>query len=1101
MNLPPVIPTPAGQPSTIYPNYSPSNGLGTISSNYEGGIGVNEYGLIFFKNLQTGTPEQIIIDASGITKNDEPTLPWGSISTALEKIISVVAPAPDANTLEVNNKIIITDGASNQLTFSAINNSITATTDLTVAPITTFNQNVKSILPPQAPEDLINLAYLQTFPPSSQLDLFLNYSMFPTPPIDGYSLLSGVDISPATNTQTTITLALSPVFITGFANQISNLQVGSYIPAGIWDMNLFCNVTTSTPVGHLNIFWRLYGRTALGVETQISGDSSLFNLVAVAPSVIQTAMTLGVAETDITAYESLVVKIYGTISAGSRIVNTYYEGSNQYSHLHTSFGIYVPPSILSTTNTWTAFNTFDAGVESNGTTSITGALYDSISLAGSAGQILSSTGTAIAWTDTALNSNHLNLTNNTAVGEAYFLNMSYAINPNSEISASNNLTYDTYGNNLSTQNCTVSNTLAANNITTNGISVVNSQSWSSDGIIVATNTVNCPNVLTTNLSLNGALFDAVGSAGQEGYILSSFENSKVAWIPANSILDTQNIWSQQNVFNSGLDSNGYTSIAAELYDGTGQIGTAGQVLSSTGSKIAWTDTALNSNHLNLTTAVGDTNYLTMSSAIGTNTGISAVNNLTYDTTTSTLDIMNCTISNLDATVITTNGILVKNSQSWSSGGVIVANTNVICPNFTGLASKSTNIAGGAGGSIPYQTAVNTTALLANGTAGYLLTANGTTLAPSWNAPIIPTLSQVLASGNSAGSQSITALTSVSTASLVMSGAIVFTPTGGINCIPTSSGSGTVVYPMFAGTSPASGTLNKDRPQTQIGITYSATGTTGTLTCANFAGNATTSTNIAGGAGGSIPYQTAVNTTALLANGTAGYVLTANGGTLAPTWNAVASGNATNITGGVAGAIPYQSAASTTLFTAAGTSGQLLQSNGTSAPTWITNSVIPSTIASYVVNYYQQYTAIGYGQTCLINNAASLTQYITASNVTFPTNGVAPNNLGGFQVGTSGTYSLNMRVQVQTQYVVMQRITFGLYAQATAAMVAGTDQLYIYNTSSTGLAPVDATMMTSSIVNLVAGTTYCMGFIMQYSGTLLSGYVGINQAYINLNRLK
>jgi len=50
------------------------------------------------------------------------------------------------------------------------------------------------------------------------------------------------------------------------------------------------------------------------------------------------------------------------------------------------------------------------------------------------------------------------------------------------------------------------------------------------------------------------------------------------------------------------------------------------------------------------------------------------------------------------------------------------------------ATTATNIAGGAGGSIPYQSAVNTTALLANGTAGQVLQSNGTTLAPSWVTP-------------------------------------------------------------------------------------------------------------------------------------------------------------------------------------------------------------------------------------------------------------------------------------------------------------------------------------------------------------------------------
>ena len=60
--------------------------------------------------------------------------------------------------------------------------------------------------------------------------------------------------------------------------------------------------------------------------------------------------------------------------------------------------------------------------------------------------------------------------------------------------------------------------------------------------------------------------------------------------------------------------------------------------------------------------------------------------------------------------------------------------------------------------------------------------------------------------------------------------------------------------------------------------------TGTASNATSATTATTATNIAGGSGGSIPYQSSANTTALLANGTAGQVLTSAGTTLAPTWS-------------------------------------------------------------------------------------------------------------------------------------------------------------------------------------------------------------------------
>ena len=50
---------------------------------------------------------------------------------------------------------------------------------------------------------------------------------------------------------------------------------------------------------------------------------------------------------------------------------------------------------------------------------------------------------------------------------------------------------------------------------------------------------------------------------------------------------------------------------------------------------------------------------------------------------------------------------------------------------TNISGRATNIAGGTGGSIPYQSSVNTTAFLANGTSGQYLKSNGTTLAPSW----------------------------------------------------------------------------------------------------------------------------------------------------------------------------------------------------------------------------------------------------------------------------------------------------------------------------------------------------------------------------------
>jgi hypothetical protein len=66
------------------------------------------------------------------------------------------------------------------------------------------------------------------------------------------------------------------------------------------------------------------------------------------------------------------------------------------------------------------------------------------------------------------------------------------------------------------------------------------------------------------------------------------------------------------------------------------------------------------------------------------------------------------------------------------------------------------------------------------------------------------------------------------------------------------------------------------------------------------------------------------------------------GTASSATNAVNAITSTNIASGVAGSIPYQTGASTTGFSVAGTVGQVLTSQGTSAPTWTT----PSTFTTF-----------------------------------------------------------------------------------------------------------------------------------------------------------
>jgi hypothetical protein len=135
----------------------------------------------------------------------------------------------------------------------------------------------------------------------------------------------------------------------------------------------------------------------------------------------------------------------------------------------------------------------------------------------------------------------------------------------------------------------------------------------------------------------------------------------------------------------------------------------------------------------------------------------------------------------------------------------------------------------------------------------------------------------------------------------------------------------------------------------------------------------TASGLAGGLGGSIPYQTAVNNTSMLANGTAGQVLTSAGTTLAPTWT-TPSTVATDLTGGLGGSIPYQTAVNNTSMLANGTAGQVLTSAGTTlAPTWTTPNATTATITSTNTNatYYPVFaSAAGSGQTLRIDNATT-----------------------------------------------------------------------------------------------------------------------------------
>jgi hypothetical protein len=169
---------------------------------------------------------------------------------------------------------------------------------------------------------------------SSGLLLYLNYSETPNPAISTYKLLSLTEtISPQTVT-TTVGATSTNTSVTNFANYIINLNSQSFIPPGIWDLNIFASVNVANGI---SIKFSLYGRNGGGSETLI-GTSS--NASITSTTISQYTSTLSLLYTDLSPYTSLVVKVLADNTGGSsRTLTTYYQSSSYYSHIHTSFGV------------------------------------------------------------------------------------------------------------------------------------------------------------------------------------------------------------------------------------------------------------------------------------------------------------------------------------------------------------------------------------------------------------------------------------------------------------------------------------------------------------------------------------------------------------------------------------------------------------------------------------------------------------------------------------------------------------------------------------------------------------------------------------------
>jgi hypothetical protein len=188
-----------------------------------------------------------------------------------------------------------------------------------------------------------------------------------------------------------------------------------------------------------------------------------------------------------------------------------------------------------------------------------------------------------------------------------------------------------------------------------------------------------------------------------------------------------------------------------------------------------------------------------------------------------------------------------------------------------------------------------------------------------------------------------------------------------------------------------------------GITYNQS--TGILTTT--VTSAITSTNLTSGAAGSLPYQLAAGSTSFLPIGNNGYVLTSSGS--APAWTPVtglSAGNATtatNIAGGLAYQIPYQSAPGSTVF-----SGSLTYTPVTStlsvpiiSVSAVTGSTSVSTGALVVAGGVGIAGTINVGGKLVINDSTDATSISTGAIIATGGVGISKNLVvgGAVSIGT------------------------------------------------------------------------------------------------------
>lgn len=532
-------------------------------------------------------------------------------------------------------------------------------------------------------------------------------------------------------------------------------------------------------------------------------------------------------------------------------------------------------------------------------------------------------------------------------------------------------------------------------------------STNTTGTVTLTGTLGTANGGTNNTTI-GAAGTVVYSDGTKYNFLSSGTVGQILVQGTNSLA-----WSGGATLSVGTATNVAGGAANQLVyqtggGATGFIGTptsAGQLLQWNGSSIVWATTG--------TLFAGN-------ATTATNIGGGFVGGIPYQQ-----------LPGLTGFIAT--GTVGTILQTGANGTATFVSTSSIA---VAVAGTATNLAGGNSALIPIQVTAGQTAFISSGSVGSLLVQGINTATWQNTSTIVVGYSGTAtnSAGGLAGQISIqtgpgqsafipaptaggqllvsigtTSATFVTTSSIAVAVAVTATNiAGGAN--------GNIVYQTAAG-------LTAFIPAGGAGTLLQSNGTTATYVAQSTL-SVGTATNIGLGAAGQIPIQTAAGATAFIpAGASAGQLLQWQGGNTA-TWVSTGSltagiaSSATNIQGGAAGQIVYQTAPNVTGFSAAGTAGQVLVSNGTTAPLFQSTLTLASAVAATSTNTgaLQVVGGIGIGgnvvaggQFILGSSASSIVQsgpvdVVGTSAVAIDTFSTATYRSAKYIVSVSNTYT-------------------------------------------------------------------------------------------------